>query len=132
MFSLMSFSKHSDTDGCQRNGPPVIQACDFMFLWYGHNSGFFEACGNQRERERLKVSVKPPASWHVYARAHSLGCHPGQQSCEYLERRSEGRGGSLDRGRAAQTKGSDGVSVNNVSAFKNSVWFELRDGGTNV
>ncbi len=29
-------------DGCQSNGPPVIQACDFIFLWYGHNGGFFE------------------------------------------------------------------------------------------
>ncbi len=30
-------------DGGQSNGPPVIQACDFIFLWYGHNDGFFEA-----------------------------------------------------------------------------------------
>ncbi len=37
-------------DGGQSNGPPVVQACDFIFLWYGHNGGFFEACGNQTER----------------------------------------------------------------------------------
>ncbi len=32
-------------DGCQSNGPPVIQACDFFFFFfrYGHNGGFFEA-----------------------------------------------------------------------------------------
>ncbi len=30
-------------DGCQSDGPPVIQACDFIFLWYGHNGRFFEA-----------------------------------------------------------------------------------------
>ncbi len=24
-------------DGCQSNGPPVVQACDFIFLRYGHN-----------------------------------------------------------------------------------------------
>ncbi len=24
-------------DGCQRNWPLVIQACDFIFLRYGHN-----------------------------------------------------------------------------------------------
>ncbi len=30
-------------DGCQSNGPPVIQACDFIFFRYGHNGGFFEA-----------------------------------------------------------------------------------------
>ncbi len=38
-------------DGCQSNGPPVIQACDFIFLWYGHNGGFFEARRNHRQRE---------------------------------------------------------------------------------
>ncbi len=30
-------------DGCQSNGPPVVQACDLIFLRYGHNGGFFEA-----------------------------------------------------------------------------------------
>ncbi len=24
-------------DGGQSKGPPVVQACDFIFLWYGHN-----------------------------------------------------------------------------------------------
>ncbi len=43
MWSLMSFSKHLLKMGCQSNGPPVIQACDFIFLRYGHNGGFFEA-----------------------------------------------------------------------------------------
>ncbi len=43
MCSLTSFSKHLLEDGGQSNGPPVIQACDFIFLWYGHNDGFFEA-----------------------------------------------------------------------------------------
>ncbi len=31
------------TSGGQSNGPPVIQACDFIFLRYGHNGSFFEA-----------------------------------------------------------------------------------------
>ncbi len=39
LWSLMSFSKHL----LKSNGPPVIQACDFIFLRYGHNGGFFEA-----------------------------------------------------------------------------------------
>ncbi len=59
-------------DGGQSNGPPVIQACDFIFLRYGHNGGFFEACGNHR----LKISVKPPASW----KAHALSTRPGKPS----------------------------------------------------
>ncbi len=50
MCSLTSFSKHL-LKGGQSNGPPVIQACDFIFLRYGHNGGFFEACGNHRQRE---------------------------------------------------------------------------------
>ncbi len=28
-------------DGGQSNGLPVIQACDLIFLRYGHNGGFF-------------------------------------------------------------------------------------------
>ncbi len=42
MCSLTSFSKHL-LKMCVSDGPPVIQACDFIFLWYGHNGGFFEA-----------------------------------------------------------------------------------------
>ncbi len=43
MCSLTKLLKTLAEDGCQSNGPPVIQACDFIFLWYGHNGGFFEA-----------------------------------------------------------------------------------------
>ncbi len=46
MCSLTSFSKHLLKMGVratESNGCPVIQACDFIFLWYGHNDGFFEA-----------------------------------------------------------------------------------------
>ncbi len=37
------FLKTLAEDGCQSNGPRVIHACDFIFLRYGHNGGFFEA-----------------------------------------------------------------------------------------
>ncbi len=37
------FLKTLAEDGCQSNEPPVIQACDLIFLRYGHNGGFFEA-----------------------------------------------------------------------------------------
>ncbi len=48
-------------DGGQSNGPPVIQACDFIFLRYGHNNGFFEACGNHRQREgKIENVCKKP------------------------------------------------------------------------
>ncbi len=42
MFSDELLKKLAE-DGCLSNGPPVIQACDFIFLWYGHNGRFFEA-----------------------------------------------------------------------------------------
>ncbi len=42
MFSNELLKKLAE-DGCLSNGPPVIQACDFIFLWYGHNGRFFEA-----------------------------------------------------------------------------------------
>ncbi len=45
--------------------PPVIQACDFIFLRYGHNGGFLKHEGiTDRERDRLKMSIKTPASWN--------------------------------------------------------------------
>ncbi len=48
-------------DGCQNNGPPVIQACDFMFLRYGHNGVFFEAWRNPRKREgKFEYVCKKP------------------------------------------------------------------------
>ncbi len=45
------FLKTPAEDGCQSNGPAGIEACDFIFLWYGHNGGFFEAWGNHKQRE---------------------------------------------------------------------------------
>ncbi len=53
-------------DGGQSNGPPVIQACDFIFLRYGHNGGFFEACGNHRQREgQIENICKNPNTFCV-------------------------------------------------------------------
>ncbi len=61
----------------QSNGPPVIQACDFIFLRYGHNGGFLKHEGTtDRERDRLKMSVKTPASW----KSHALSTRPGMPS----------------------------------------------------
>ncbi len=61
-------------DGGQSNGPPVIQACDFIFLRYGQDGGFFEACGNHRQREgQIENICKNPKSW----KAHALSTRPG-------------------------------------------------------
>ncbi len=51
------FLKTLAEDGCQSNGPPVIQTCDFIFHRYGHNGGFFEALGNHRKREEKIENV---------------------------------------------------------------------------
>ncbi len=36
-----------------------------------------------RERERLKMSVKTPASWNAHARSTWPGWHPDPQPCGY-------------------------------------------------
>ncbi len=60
-------------DGGQSNGPPVIQACDFIFLWYGTMVHFLKHEGTTDREEELKISVKTPASW----KAHALSTRPG-------------------------------------------------------
>ncbi len=61
-------------DGGQSNGPPVLQACDFFFFGMGTMVDFLKHAGTtDRERDRLKISVKNPASW----KAHALSTWPG-------------------------------------------------------
>ncbi len=45
------FLKTLAEDGCQSNGPPVIQACDFIFLCMGTMVTFFKHKGTT-DRER--------------------------------------------------------------------------------
>ncbi len=64
-------------DGGQSNGPPVIQACDLFFLGMGTMVDFLKHAGTtDRERDRLKMSVKTLASW----KAHALSTRPGMPS----------------------------------------------------
>ncbi len=105
------FLKILAEDGCQSNGPPVIQACDFIFLWYGHNGGFFEAWGKHRQKEG-KVEEKPQLVGLRMLGAHGLGwpskthsladIHLSEGSCYIRDRNGEcthlfcsGRGSAL-------------------------------------
>ncbi len=55
-------------DGGQSNGLPVIQACDLFFFGMGTMVDFLKHAGTtDRERDRLKISVKTPASWKAHA-----------------------------------------------------------------
>ncbi len=71
------FLKTLAEDGCQSNGPPVIQACDLFFFDMGTMVDFLKQEGTtDRVSKRLNMSVKTPANWT----AHSLSTRPGMPS----------------------------------------------------
>ncbi len=62
-------------DGCQSNGPPHVI---LFFFSMGTMVDFWKHEGTtDRERVRLKMSVKTPASWNAHARSTRPGMPSG-------------------------------------------------------
>ncbi len=74
MWSLMSFSKHLLKMGVRAMGLQSFKHVILFFFGMGTMVDFFNyEETTDRERDRLKMSVKTPASWN----AHALSTWPG-------------------------------------------------------
>ncbi len=77
MCSLTSFSKHLMKMGVRATGLQSFKHVLLLFFGMGTMVDFLKHYGTTDiERERLKISVKPPASWNV----HAWSTQPGMPS----------------------------------------------------
>ncbi len=80
MCSLTSFSKHLLKMGVRATGLQSFKHVILFFFGMGTMVDFFKDAGTtDRERDRLKISVKTPASWKAHALSTGLEYHPGPQ-----------------------------------------------------
>ncbi len=96
MCSLTSFSKHLLKMGVRATGLQSFKYVILFLLGMGTMVDFLKHAGTtDRERDKLKISVKTPASW----KAHALSTRPGIPSGPTDVHPFEGSGYIRDRKR---------------------------------
>ncbi len=90
MCSLTSFSKHLLNVGVRATGLQSFKHVILFFFGMATMVDFFKHEGTtNRESERLKMSVKTPASWNAYALSTRPGVPSGPTALRIFTRRKD-------------------------------------------
>ncbi len=118
MWSLMSFSKHLLKMGVRATGLQSFKHVILFFFGMGTMVDFLKHVGTtDRERDRLKMSVKTPGSWNTHALSTRPGMPSGPTALRMFTRLK-------DRVTAA-TERASGLTSSGAAAGALSVWAVL-------
>ncbi len=122
MCSLMSFSKHLLKMGVRAMGLQSFKQVILFFFGMGTMMDFLKHEGTtDRERDRLKMSVKTPASWKEHALSTRPGIPSGPTALRMFTRLK-------DRVTSA-TESVSGLTSSAAAAAALSVWAEFTTTG---
>ncbi len=118
MWSLMSLSKHLLKMGVRATGLQSFKNVILFFFGMGTMVDFLKHEGTtDREKDRLKMSVKSPSSWNVHARSTRPGMPSGPTAFRMFTR--------LKDQVTSATERESGLTSSAAAAGAFSVWAVL-------